>query len=51
MGDYVAISTSGTRILLENYLTVATGKVDNKVSTHCGLTKEELEVPIIKIEI
>jgi hypothetical protein len=51
VGDYVAISTSGTRILLENYLTVATGKVDNKVSTHCGLTKEELEVPIIKIEI
>lgn len=51
LGDYVAISTSGTRILLENYLTIANGKIDNKVSTHCGLTKEELEVPIIKIEI
>ncbi|MBS5864334.1 MAG: hypothetical protein KIC54_06575 [Clostridium sp.] len=50
LGDYVAISTSGTRILLENYLTIANGKIDNKVSTHCGLTKEELEVPIIKIE-
>lgn len=51
VSDYVAISTSGTRILIENYLTVANGKVDNKLSTHCGLTKEELEVPIIKIEI
>lgn len=51
IGDYIAISTSGTRILIENYLTRALGKEDHKMSTHCGLTKEELEVPLLIIEI
>ena len=46
IGDYVAISTSNSMIRLETFL--AEGKKIKK-STHCGLTKEEMEVPVIVI--
>lgn len=46
VGNYLALSTKGSIIRLETYL--AEGKPVKK-STHCGLTKEEMEVPIIVI--
>ena len=46
LGDYVAISISDSMIRLETYL--AEGKKIKK-STHCGITKEEMEVPLIVI--
>lgn len=47
IGDYLAISISDSIIRLQTYL--ADGKPVKK-STHCGLTKEEMEVPLIVIE-
>ena len=47
IGDYMAISISDAIIRIQTYL--AEGKPVKK-STHCGLTKEELEVPLIIIE-
>lgn len=47
IGDYVALSISSSMIRLETFL--AEGKPVKK-STHCGLTKEEMEVPVIVIE-
>ena len=44
IGNYIAISIAGSIIRLETFL--AEGKVVKK-STHCGLTKEEMEVPLI----
>ena len=46
IGNYIAISVSGSIIRLETFL--ADGKPVKK-STHCGLTKEEMEVPVIVI--
>ena len=46
IGDYVALSISNSIINIETYLTE--GK-KIKMSTHCGLTKEEMEVPVIVI--
>ena len=46
IGNYVALSVSGSIIRLETFL--AEGKPIKK-STHCGLTKEEMEVPVIMI--
>ena len=47
IGNYIALSTSTSIIRLESFL--AEGKPIKK-STHCGLTKEEMEVPIIVLE-
>lgn len=47
LGDYIALSISDSMINLETYL--APGKPLKK-STHCGLTKEEMEVPVIVIK-
>lgn len=44
IGNYIALSVAGSIIRLETYL--ADGK-EVKKSTHCGLTKEEMEVPVI----
>ena len=46
IGDYLALSISDSMIRLQTYL--ADGKPIKK-STHCGLTKEEMEVPVIVI--
>ena len=47
IGNYVALSIAGSMIRLETFL--AEGKPIKK-STHCGLTKEEMEVPVIVIK-
>ena len=44
IGDYIAMSVASSMIRLETFLTE--GKPVKK-STHCGLTKEEMEVPVI----
>lgn len=46
VGDYIAMSIAGSMIRLETYL--ADGKPVRK-STHSGLTKEEMEVPVIAL--
>lgn len=46
LGNYIAMSTGSSIIKIETYL--ADGKAVKK-STHCGLTKEEMEVPLIII--
>ena len=47
IGNYVALSISDAIIRIETQL--AEGKKVKK-STHCGLTKDEMEVPLIVIE-
>ena len=47
IGNYIALSISSSIIRLETFL--AEGKKVKK-STHCGLTKDEMEVPLIVIE-
>lgn len=47
MGDYVAIAISDARILMGTYLSREKKPLDEKKSTHCGLTKNEMEVPLI----
>lgn len=47
LGNYIAISISNSIITIETF--IADGKVTKK-STHCGLSKEEMEVPIIIAE-
>jgi len=47
LGNYIAVSIASSIIRLETFL--AEGKPVKK-STHCGLTKEEMEVPLIVIE-
>ena len=44
IGNYMALSVAGGMIRLETFL--AEGKPVKK-STHCGLSKEEMEVPVI----
>lgn len=46
IGNYMALSVGGSMIRLETFL--AEGKPIKK-STHCGLSKEEMEVPVIVI--
>lgn len=47
IGDFVALSVAGSMIRLETFL--AEGKPVKK-STHCGLTKNEMEVPVIVLK-
>ena len=47
LGDFVALSTSSSSIKITNDYYF--GKM-KKASTHCGLTKNEMLVPIITIE-
>lgn len=44
IGNYMALSVAGSMIRIETFL--AEGKPIKK-STHCGLTKDEMEVPVI----
>ena len=47
VGNYMALSVGGSIIRLETFL--AEGKPIKK-STHCGLTKQEMEVPVIVLK-
>ena len=47
IGNYIALSTSGSIIRIETFL--VPGK-EVKKSTHCGLTRDEMEVPVIIVE-
>lgn len=44
IGDYIAIAVSDTIIKLGTFLSK---EKKDKMSTHCGLTKNEMEVPLI----
>lgn len=46
LGNYIALSISSSIIIIETFLTE--GKPVKK-STHCGLTEDEMEVPVIVI--
>lgn len=50
-GDYVAISIADAQMILGTYLSREKKKVDEKKSTHCGLTKNEMELPLIVFEM
>jgi len=47
IGNYIALSISSSIIRIETFLA---DEKPVKKSTHCGLTKEEMEVPVIIIE-
>lgn len=47
IGDYIAIAIADTRIKIGTYLAREMQHPDEKKSTHCGLTKNEMEVPLI----
>ncbi len=51
LGDYVAISIADARMVLGTYLSREKKKTDEQKSTHCGLTKNEMEVPLIVFEM
>lgn len=51
IGNYVAIAISDTIIALENYSNKERKRASEKKSTHCGLTRNEMEVPVIVFEI
>ena len=51
IGDYVAIAISDTRILLGTYLSREMKHPDEKKSVHCGLTKNEMEVPLVIFDL
>lgn len=48
IGDYIAIGISNSAINLGTYIS---RDVPIKLSNHCGLTKNELEVPLIVFEL
>ena len=48
IGDYIAIAISDVSINLGTYLSP---KKNVKLSDHCGLTKNEMEVPLILFDL
>ncbi|MCI8760257.1 MAG: nucleotide pyrophosphatase [Clostridia bacterium] len=51
LGDYIAIAIADTRINLETYLSREMKEPKEKKSSHCGLTKNEMEVPLIVFDV
>ena len=51
IGDYVAIAISDLRIRIGTYLSREMKPQDEKKSLHCGLTRNEMEVPLIVFEL
>lgn len=50
IGNYIAIAISDTAIVLENYLSKEIKAKYEKKSSHCGLTKNEMLVPLIVLD-
>lgn len=51
IGDYIAIAISDTEIKLGTYLSREMKHPDERKSAHCGLTKNEMEVPLIVFDL
>ena len=51
IGDYIAIAISDVRINIGTYLSREMKHPDEKKSTHCGLTKNEMEVRLIVFDL
>ena len=51
LGNYIAISIASSRFLLGTDLSRELKKPDEKKSTHCGLTRNEMEVPLIVFDL
>lgn len=51
IGDYIAIAISDTRIRLGTYLSREMKKPDESKSIHSGLTRNEMEVPLIVFDL
>ena len=51
IGDYIAIAISDVRINIGTYLSREMKHPDEKKSTHCGLTKNEMEVPLTVFDL
>ena len=51
VGNYIAVSISDTRIRMGTYLSREMKPLDEKKSTHGGLTKNEMEVPLIVFDL
>ena len=51
IGNYIAIAISDSIIVLENYFDRELKGNNEKKSTHCGLTKNEMEIPLIVFTI
>ena len=51
IGNYIAIAISDSIIVLENYFDRELKGKNEKKSTHCGLTKNEMEIPLIVFTI
>lgn len=51
LGDYIAIAISDVRIEIGTYLSKEMKNSYEKKSTHCGLTKNEMEVPLIVFDL
>ena len=47
LGDYIAVAISDVSIKLETYISK---EKYHKITNHCGLTKEEMEVPLIVLD-
>ena len=48
IGDYIAVAISNSAINLNTYLSIPK---PIKLSSHCGLTKNEMEVPLIAFDL
>lgn len=51
IGDYVAVAISDARMVLGTYLSREMRQIDEKKATHCGLTRNEMEVPLIVFDL
>lgn len=51
IGDYVAVAISDARMVLGTYLSREMRPIDEKKATHCGLTRNEMEVPLIVFDL
>ena len=51
LGDYIAIAVSDKGIKMGTYLSNEMKKQEEKKSSHCGLTENEMRVPVIVFDL